>query len=508
MKVLSRQFEQKSNLFLVFKSLLIALFLFVNAANELRAQELVFHFLNVGLGDGFLIEFPYRLTYQAEIPQSQISNGGVFFAPETEIRKGLLVLDGGSKKNSKTFIHVLLAGDTYAEYVRTLLGYLQLSNRIEILLITHPHSDHSNFLPYLWGINFGRIVYPGGNEGLYGNVIEILGKMGITNLGQIITEGSPPKEPIFINHFNASLPDGFEMNVISRHEINQWFPDHYTNKYSAILHIVSEPFQFRAILAGDATKEVWQGASPDTLLQNYTTLFKLAHHGSDTHGSNSEYANLKVQPNIVVISTGNYPNFHLPKCNIICSHTGLVNHGLIGHRLFTLSDPVKLLCYARPGESIAFSETDGCKTTGVINEDPELPEMGGFVQDYQLIEIELHKAIFSTNTVGQINVVPCAPGETAILLPNEGFRYYCTLDGEGSGFCAKSFLPRPDKPFLPDTSNREHWCEPPLIDDGVEGVDPGGMAVDAEGIDPEGMAVDDDQGMAVDDENLDAEMGE
>ncbi|MCP4133402.1 MAG: hypothetical protein GY754_20710 [bacterium] len=393
----------------------------------MEAQYLKLHFINVGMGDGILVEYPYW----------NYSSPGVI----SSTKQRYMVVDGGSASNKQCWKKVKskkAIGYTNYIHART------KKNMINHLVITHPHDDHFNYIPDLLKNSKVDTLH-------YGGLLRTNLFLQLQETTTIRKRKTPvQKFPNATNYSNSfikkitpyvkniklvtpliqpakhytSITKGVKPFAVSIGVISAPFAmGSNMNDYSAVLKLESHKAKFIAFLTGDATNFTWNNVLPELLnpKPDYTTLLKIPHHGSDTHGSNPEKLYNRIQPNIAIISSGVHGRFKLPKCNRICGndknfgkdHVDL-GKGLLGSdttykSLYELDKPIPLHCYRKKDE---IYNSQRC--TNINTKDDKSPTMTG-----------INKAIFSTCSLGAIVVYPVKPGIVKIDLVDTKIAYVC-----------------------------------------------------------------------------------
>ncbi|MGG7165732.1 ComEC/Rec2 family competence protein [Clostridium ihumii] len=227
--------------------LVLALFcvtfiLLIPKYNNTINDELKIHYINVGQGDGILIQH----------------NGSN------------ILIDGGPIDSSNM-----------------LIDYLTKNNvkKLDYIIATHPHDDHIGSLPYVLNyIKVDNFLAPKitSNTPTFVNLTK---KLKYNNLK--ITPISAPK--------TVNLDENLTLNFISPKEISY----DNINNYSIVLKLNYHNFSF--LFTGDAEKEIENFLTSSNIDLNSTVL-KIGHHGSKT--SSTENFISKVNPKIAIISCG------------------------------------------------------------------------------------------------------------------------------------------------------------------------------------------------------------
>ncbi|MGA2597598.1 MAG: hypothetical protein ABSH09_11495 [Bryobacteraceae bacterium] len=243
--------------------------------------ELRFEFLDVGEGDGTIIEFP---------------------------NEEVMLVDFGSLKNRK-----LTTTDAIA-YIVKYFPQLKKEQHLEYLVITHGDQDHYNFIQKLFeALNLKTI----GNFLYAGKKVDFdnFGKKYLPKLIDMALE--VPRLPAQF-HSDPKKPYWTEGDV------QIWI---LSANYPSVDAVQTNPksivmrFRYKSlnmILCGDATDD-----TEASILSHYgaasqflsTDLLKAGHHGSDT-SSSVEWIKA-TKPEIVYISADMHLGYGLPKCYIV-----------------------------------------------------------------------------------------------------------------------------------------------------------------------------------------------
>jgi competence protein ComEC len=228
------------------------------------------HFIDVGQGDAILVEFPGGRT---------------------------MLIDAGPWSPSFD------AGE------RTVLPYLRRRgiDRVDLLVVTHPHSDHLGGVPFL---------------------------LGHLKVGTLVDSGQPVRSALYASYLRASAGDGLLPEAVSAGRVLDAEPD-------ARLYVLSPPARFvdrdtshappnlnntsvvlklqyghvALLLAGDAEEN-----AEDAMVRHYgsflrSALLKSGHHGSIT-SSSQEFLDA-VRPSMVAVSVGRRNRFHHPSAVVL-----------------------------------------------------------------------------------------------------------------------------------------------------------------------------------------------
>ena len=223
--------------------------------------ELVLHFVEIGQGDCILIECP---------------NGG------------FILVDAGSNARGDR--------DAVREYVRDQLD--QTNPRIDTVVVTHPHTDHYNFLPDVLtdDIEVGQVLLVEGNDtyqqagGNFDGWMQDHPGVPIVRLDE--NDSDPADDPSDI--CDCGDADVFVLAA------NVGGSNAPRNDRSIVLLLSYG--EFDVVLTGDAT-----GATEDAIIVEYDNdwlaveLLKVGHHGSVTTSTSPEWAAV-TQPILAVVS--------------------------------------------------------------------------------------------------------------------------------------------------------------------------------------------------------------
>ncbi len=228
------------------------------------------HFIDVGQGDAILVEFPGGRT---------------------------MLIDAGPWSPSFD------AGE------RTVLPYLRRRgiDRIDLLVVTHPHSDHLGGVPFL---------------------------LGHLEVGRLVDSGQPVRSALYASYLRASAGDGRLPEAVSAGHVLDAEPDARLYVLSPLPRFVDRDTSHAPpnlnntsvvlklqyghvalLLAGDAEEN-----AEDTMVRQFGTflrsaLLKSGHHGSIT--SSSQTFLDAVQPSMVAVSVGRRNRFHHPSAVVL-----------------------------------------------------------------------------------------------------------------------------------------------------------------------------------------------
>jgi hypothetical protein len=401
------------------------------------------HFINVGMGEGILVEYIHKNLTRGTGEQRY------------------MVIDGGSKSttHSCSAQASLKPKDktAYVNYIKTIIANNFSNNQEHIaineLVITHPHEDHYNYLTAL--INDEEITI---NKIYYGGFLNDTVAITINSK----TEDKTRYRMSNINFYPDALATLIKNKKIYKKSLvsDEGTKFFISSDYGTNIYQIAGPINFKSnpndlsvifkiidfsnnlnnaaiYLTADATGDVvdnkdasqWYSASAIQVL-------KLAHHGSDTHGSNSTDLFNKTSPNIAIISSGIFPQFSLPKCNRICgndayySHDGYnIDEGLLFNdisdkSLFTLKNNT-IDCYYHDEEEFNSNSQNNSKCTKITKVD---------IGKNKLYRTTIQKAIFSTCTHGTIVLSFPVKDQARIELPDMGEEYICKKE---DGVCKK-----------------------------------------------------------------------
>ncbi len=189
------------------------------------------HFINVGQGDSIFLELPGKKT---------------------------MLIDTGDSKDE-----YIAAKSKVVPYIKR-LGY----NKIDYMVITHFHSDHSGGLEYIE------------------STLKVLNKISY--------EGCSDKSFIGVASGDEIKISGVEFNVLSPSKIS------YDDENKNSLIISANYKDFNCLLTGDATKE-----EMDKIKGNYNVL-KVPHHGSKYSVSKSMFENTNFENAVIPVGKNGF----------------------------------------------------------------------------------------------------------------------------------------------------------------------------------------------------------
>lgn len=268
--------------------------------NDAKGEsELRVHYLDVGQGDSILIEFP----------------------DDTD-----MLIDSGDRRNAT------------AEYIETYLKNLGIET-LDYLMLTHSDSDHvGNMVQVLEAFEVEKAYIPSIDEGVittdvYNNFYKALKnekyttengsiaecEIVISQMGELIkSENATDK---FFMAFLSPSPRGMledgEYDVLNSKKPNTNGPDKNAVSPITYLEYMGKKIIFTGDVTGDPAERVmknyetgvYNNMFPDgnggyyaVNFENGVDVYKAAHHGSATHGSNSaDFINF-LNPKYAVIS--------------------------------------------------------------------------------------------------------------------------------------------------------------------------------------------------------------
>lgn len=243
--------------------------------------DLRFEFLDVGEGDGTIIEFP---------------------------NEEVMLVDFGSLKNRR-----IATSDAIA-YIVKYFPQLKKDKHIEYLVITHGDQDHYNYIKKL----FDELDIETIGTFLYAGTSVDYNTFGRTYLHTLI--GMAMEVPRLPNQYHSDTKKPYWKIG----DVDVWILSaNYPSKDATDSNPKSVVMKFRyksinMILCGDAT-----AATEASILQHYSgnlpflsaDLLKAGHHGSDT-SSTAEWIKA-TRPELVYISADMHEGYGLPKCHIV-----------------------------------------------------------------------------------------------------------------------------------------------------------------------------------------------
>lgn len=272
--------------------------------DEITGSELLnIHLIDVGQGDGILIELP---------------NGEV------------MIIDGGSTKKQKTSSGKK-AKDAYIEYIDKNIKSKNGVKTIDHMMLTHTDSDHIAFLKSVIDDYDVKNFYIPKFEAVYDTPDKDKPKPG-----QVPTQGykyfldavDAEQKSIASNVFYNidAYPIVFATTEVSM--MNYCLSENYYKnaKYSAAENMnavspisVLDYGEKRVVLTGDAT-----GTSEQNFLDKFpavdtkpANILKIAHHGSNTEGSSGMDFFKRLQPEYALISVGEFEEHKHPDSEVL-----------------------------------------------------------------------------------------------------------------------------------------------------------------------------------------------
>ncbi|MCK5416563.1 MBL fold metallo-hydrolase [Candidatus Parcubacteria bacterium] len=232
----------------------------VEIRNENKVNELEVDFLDIGQGDSVLIQTTYGQN---------------------------IIIDGGPD-------------DSVLDELEKVLPWWD--KKIDLMVLTHPHSDHVTGLIYVLDkYEIGKIMYTGVNHTAPG-YLEWLEKIKNKNI-EILLIDQQQKIELGKESFLEIL---YPNTSLLHKEIDN------LNNTSVIVKLTHGETKF--LFAGNAEKEIEK-----ELLENKVDLnadvFKVSHHGSND--SNTEEFLKAISPKYAIIQVGKNNKFHHPHSRII-----------------------------------------------------------------------------------------------------------------------------------------------------------------------------------------------
>lgn len=242
--------------------------------------DLRFEFLDVGQGDGTIIEFP---------------NGKV------------MLIDFGSLKNRN------ITTKDAITYIKDYFPQLKLLGHLDYLVLTHGDQDHYNKIEAL----FKAIPITSVGELTFGGTASDYGTFGTGYLKKIIAMAQTHNEPT--NGFSSPEDTpywqigGVNVWMLSANYPNKSYKD--TNPKSIVLK-----FRYKSItiiLMGDATASTEKSIIAAYTNKNFLSadIIKVAHHGSET-SSSLEWIKA-TKPTDIYFSADMHDGYGLPRSTIV-----------------------------------------------------------------------------------------------------------------------------------------------------------------------------------------------
>jgi len=305
--------EARSDVLFSIALVYLSLFLIVKIKSKNLMKRIVFAVLIVAniyvyfFSDGVFFE---RKNFKSfEVTVLDVGQGDAIFVQFPDGKN--ILIDGGNK----TF--------NFDPGQRVIEPFLKKKgiNKIDAVLVTHPHNDHIGGIPYiLENFEVGAVIDNGLNYSseIYRRYLDIINRKGI-------------------RHIVARAGDKIELSKVARiyvlHPIEPFVGDyngedkygsgHAVNNSSVVIKIQYGGNSF--LFMGDAEKE-----AEESMIKIYDTFLKsdwikVGHHGSET--SSSPAFVLKVKPTWAVISVGKYNKYNHP------SDIVLRRYNLIGSKI-------------------------------------------------------------------------------------------------------------------------------------------------------------------------------
>lgn len=223
-----------------------------NAADRLNGG-LGVHFIDVGQGDSSFVSLPDGTT---------------------------MLIDAGDKAG----------GETVTKYLKN-----QHIERIDILVATHPHSDHiGGMTAIVKNFEIGEIYMPkiGHTSKTFENLL-----LAIKEKGCKINSAAAG--------VNIYTGEGVSVEILS--PVKEAYSN--LNNYSAVIKLSYKDTSF--LFLGDAENEALELIEGDVS----ASVLKVAHHGSDTSDSDAFLS--RVNPRYAVISVGKGNSYGHPKAKVL-----------------------------------------------------------------------------------------------------------------------------------------------------------------------------------------------
>ncbi len=305
--------DARSEVLLIIGLFYLSLFLVVKIKSKNLMKRIVFTVLIVAniyiyfFSDGIFFE---RRSFKGfEVTVLDVGQGDAIFVQFPDGKN--ILIDGGNK----TF--------NFDPGQRVIEPFLKRKgiNRIDAVLVTHPHNDHIGGIPYiLENFEIGAVIDNGLNYGseIYKRYLDIIHRKGIRHI--VVRAGDKIEiskdARIYVLHPT-------ELFIRTNNDEDKYGLGHAVNNSSVVIKIQYGDNSF--LFMGDAEKE-----AEESMIKIYDTFLKsdwikVGHHGSET--SSSPAFVLKVKPIWAVISVGKYNKYNHP------SDIVLRRYNLIGSKI-------------------------------------------------------------------------------------------------------------------------------------------------------------------------------
>lgn len=245
---------------------LILLIVFFRPLN-FSSHQAIFTFFDVGQADAIFIKTPAN--------------------------KKILIDSGGYPETPGQIL-------PFHKYSRTLKYLAQKGiNQLDLVIITHPDSDHLGGLPAILETIKTNLIIDSGlssNSSLFKKYLQIVSEKNIKKIS---------------GHFGQTIAIEPDFKIYFLYPVKEAGAPEMKNQ-SLVAKIVFK--KFSAILTGDIEKEAEEEILKKSVILSSTVL-KVAHHGS--HSSTSEEFLKKVQPQVAIISVGQKNKFGHPHQTVL-----------------------------------------------------------------------------------------------------------------------------------------------------------------------------------------------
>lgn len=293
-----------------------------------------------------------------------------------------LLIDCGSSEHNDNNRPGFLGGPPWIDFEQIKENIIKTAKRKHItIIISHLDKDHYNWLPEIFDEekdqnNIEKIIIIGHEAFINENEHRDGPRGDLAKwLIHLRTKGIPI---VFYDNYNpnlhAELPDcgvgsnlrpiSLTANVCNRRPLlvskTSCSSNKRANANSLVLKLNHGTCS--AILPGDAL-----GITTDDIINsipppNYNaTILLTSHHGSESHGSNSEEWIRSVDPKVAVFSAGKYPRYNHPSSAVI----GRLSNAAVAPRLLDAVYPHNLSYYV--GDHFNMTPIPGGTTQGILS---------------------------------------------------------------------------------------------------------------------------------------------